>query len=132
MDAEGDAQPLIPLADKVVSECDACKAFAEAPHLPVAGTSTVAMFNGRLQMDLPFLDDFIALVDFAALVDHIALDDFIALDDLKSVLVLSVLNQETAGGVHRRTTMRHAGTLWSLIHSVMNLSRFIYISSRSI
>ena len=61
VDAEGDRQALIQHVDEVVSQCETCQAFAEAPHLPIAGTSQVAMFNERLQMDLLFFDDIIAL-----------------------------------------------------------------------
>ena len=61
MDAEGDTQALIQHVDEVASQCDTCKAFEKAPHIPIAGTSTVSMFNERLQMDLLFLDAIIAL-----------------------------------------------------------------------
>ena len=61
MDAEGDTQSLIQHVDEVASQRDTCKAFEKAPHIPISGTSTVSMFNERLQMDLLFLDDIIAL-----------------------------------------------------------------------
>ena len=47
--------------DDAVAQCDVCKAFGKAPHPPVSGTSSVSMFNPRLQMDLLFLDDTVAL-----------------------------------------------------------------------
>ena len=47
--------------EEVVNQCDVCKAFDKAPHTPIAGTSAVAMFNEKLQVDLLFLDDLIAL-----------------------------------------------------------------------
>ena len=61
MDAEGDAQSLVHHVDEVVAQCDTCEAFDKAPHIPISGTSTVSMFNERLQMDLLFLDDIVAL-----------------------------------------------------------------------
>ena len=60
VDAEGDTQCLLQHVDGVVSQCDTCKPFEKAPHIPIAGTSTVSMFNERLQMDLLFLDGIIA------------------------------------------------------------------------
>ena len=47
--------------DEVMAQCEICRTFDEAPHVPAAGTSTVAMFNAKLQVDLLFLDDIIAL-----------------------------------------------------------------------
>ena len=61
MDAEGGTQSLLQHVDEVVSQCDSCKAFDKAPHIPISGTSTVSMFKERLQMDLLFLDGIIAL-----------------------------------------------------------------------
>ena len=60
-DAEGDTQSLIQHVDDVVSSRDARKAFGRAPHIPISGTSSVSMFNERLQMDLLFLDAVVAL-----------------------------------------------------------------------
>ena len=37
------------------------RAFDMAPHVPVAGTSTAAMSNGKLHVDLLLSDDIIAL-----------------------------------------------------------------------
>ena len=61
VDTEGDTQSLSRHVDEVVSQCDACKAFEKAPHIPISGMPTVSMFNERLQMDLLFLGDIIAL-----------------------------------------------------------------------
>ena len=61
VDAEGDTQSLLQHVDEVASQCDTCKAFEKAPHIPFAGTSSVSMFNERLRMDLLFLDDITAL-----------------------------------------------------------------------
>ena len=50
VDAEGDTQSLIQYVDKVVSQCDTCKAFEKAPHIPISGTPTVSMFNEKAQV----------------------------------------------------------------------------------
>ena len=47
--------------DDVAPLRDACRAFAKAPRIPISGTLSVSMPNGRLQMDLIFSDDIIAL-----------------------------------------------------------------------
>ena len=52
---------MIQHVDDVVSLRDTCKAFEKAPRIPISGTSPVSMFNERVQMDLLFLDDIIAL-----------------------------------------------------------------------
>ena len=61
VDAEGGTQSLIQHVDEVASQRDTCKAFERAPRIPISGTSTVSMFNERLQMDLLFLEDIVAL-----------------------------------------------------------------------
>ena len=38
----------------VSDECDACAAFDTAPHLPVAGASSVSAFNRKAQRDSSF------------------------------------------------------------------------------
>ena len=60
-DAGGDTQSLIQHVDDVVSQRETCKAFEKEPRTPISGTSSVSMLNERLQMDLLFLDDIIAL-----------------------------------------------------------------------
>ena len=47
--------------DEVLARCEVCRAFEKWPHVPVAGTSTVATFNEKLQADFAFLGDVIAL-----------------------------------------------------------------------
>ena len=47
--------------EEVVNQCDVCKALDKAPHTPIGGTSTVATFNEKLQVDLLFLGDLIVL-----------------------------------------------------------------------
>ena len=61
MDAGKDNLPPLRHVEEVANQCDVCKAFDKAPHTPIAGTSTVAMFNEKLQVDLLFLDDLIVL-----------------------------------------------------------------------
>ena len=48
---------LITCVDEVLEQCEVCRAFDTAPHASVAETSTVAMFNGTLQVALLLLDD---------------------------------------------------------------------------
>ena len=52
---------LITCADEVLALCEGCRAFDKAPHVPVAGTSAAATFNGKLKADLSFSADVIAL-----------------------------------------------------------------------
>ena len=52
---------LITCADEVLARCEVFHAFEKAPHVPEAGTSTVAMFNEKLQVELLFFDDVMAL-----------------------------------------------------------------------
>ena len=52
---------LVARVDSVLENCEARRAFDKAPHLPVAGTSSVSCFNERVQVDLLFLDDIIAV-----------------------------------------------------------------------
>ena len=51
----------ITCVDEVPAQRDVCQAFGKAQHVPAAGTSTVAMFNGKLQADLPSFGDIVAL-----------------------------------------------------------------------
>ena len=41
----------------MLETCDACRAFDKAPHVPIAGTTTVSSFNKKVQVDLLLLDD---------------------------------------------------------------------------
>ena len=36
-------------AYEVLEQCEICCAFDKAPHIPIAGASTVAAFNEKLQ-----------------------------------------------------------------------------------
>ena len=60
VDSERDNMHLLTCADEVLARCEVCRAFGKAPHAPVAGASTVAAFNVKLQVDLLFLGDVIA------------------------------------------------------------------------
>ena len=46
--------------EKVLQQCDVCRAFEKDPHLLEAGTSSASAFNEKTQLGLPFLDDTIA------------------------------------------------------------------------
>ena len=61
VDAGGGTQSLVQHVDDVVAQCDVCKAFEKAPHIPTSGTASASMFNGRPKMDLLFSHDAIAL-----------------------------------------------------------------------
>ena len=61
VDAEGANEGLLDCEGDVQRECEVCQAFEKALRLSVTGTSGVSPFNGKIQMDLPFLDDVIAL-----------------------------------------------------------------------
>ena len=52
---------LVAHVDGVLGNCEVCRAFDKAPHLPVAGTSSVSCFNERIQVDLLFSGDIIAV-----------------------------------------------------------------------
>ena len=52
---------LVNHVDAASETCDVCWAFDKAPHIPIAGTSTVSAFNEKIQVDLLFLDDLIAV-----------------------------------------------------------------------
>ena len=61
VDAEGDNLSLLRHVEEVVNQGDVCKAFDKAPDTPIAGTSTMAMFNEKLQVDLLFSGDPVVL-----------------------------------------------------------------------
>ena len=47
--------------DEVSQQRVVCRAFDEAPHVPVAGASMVPMFNEKLRAGIFFQGDLIAL-----------------------------------------------------------------------
>ena len=59
VDSDGDSMHLLTCVDEVSGQFGVCRAFGAAPHPPIAGTSTVAMFNEKLQADWLFSDDII-------------------------------------------------------------------------
>ena len=61
VDSGGGNLHLLQDVDEELERRGVCRAFGRAPHLPIAGTSAVLMFNGKLQVDLLFLGDIIAL-----------------------------------------------------------------------
>ena len=42
-------------------QCEVCKTFDKVPHIPIAGTSSASPFNGKVGVDLLYLDGAIAL-----------------------------------------------------------------------
>ena len=56
VDSDGEAMGLISFVDEVPHQCDICRAFEQAPYLPIAGTLTASSFNAKLQVGLRFLD----------------------------------------------------------------------------
>ena len=44
-----------------LERCEVRRAAEKSPHVPIGGVSTVSMFTGELQVDLPLSDDIIAL-----------------------------------------------------------------------
>ena len=59
VDSDGGMSHLANYAVGVLGNCDVCRAFEEAPHVPTAGASAVPMFNEKAQVDLAFLGDLI-------------------------------------------------------------------------
>ena len=57
VDPDGGASHSVNHVDDVLGNCDVCRAFAGAPHVPIAGTSAVSMCNEEVQVDLLFLGD---------------------------------------------------------------------------
>ena len=60
-ESDGVGSNVLKVGDLVVSKCDVCVAFDKAPHLLAAGTSLASAFNGKVQVDLPFLGNLITL-----------------------------------------------------------------------
>ena len=58
-DSEWDMLHILRHLNEVSEHCDVCMACGRATHVPFAGTFTVSMFNGKLRIDLPFVDDII-------------------------------------------------------------------------
>ena len=60
VDSDGGNSHLLTCVDEVSEQCEGRRAFDRAPHSPIAGTSTVAMFNEKLRVDLLSLHDILA------------------------------------------------------------------------
>ena len=52
---------LLTCADEVLEQREGRRACGKAPHAPIAGTSTVATFYEKLQVELLFLNDITAM-----------------------------------------------------------------------
>ena len=61
VDPDGGMSHLVNHVDKALETWGACRAFDKAPHIPIAGTTTVSAFNEKVQVDLLFLDDLIVV-----------------------------------------------------------------------
>ena len=60
-DSEGGTLHLLHHVDELLEHCEVCRAFDRPHRVPVTGASTVSTFDGKLQVDLLFLGDIIAL-----------------------------------------------------------------------
>ena len=54
VDSEWNNMQLLTRVDEVLAQCEVCQAFEKAPRALVAGTSTAAMINEKLQADSLF------------------------------------------------------------------------------
>ena len=54
MDSNGENMHLVNYMGEVLEHCEACHAFARAPHVPIAGTIAVAMSGDKSQVYLSF------------------------------------------------------------------------------
>ena len=60
VDSDSGLSHLVAHVDSVLDTREVRRVSDKAPHLPIAGTSSVSCFNERVQADLLFLDDIIA------------------------------------------------------------------------
>ena len=61
VDSEGGDSHLANYVDEASENCDVCRAFDKAPHVPIAGAPAVPMFREKARVDLPCLGDLIVL-----------------------------------------------------------------------
>ena len=61
MDSGGCNSHLVNYVDEVSGHCEVRLAFDKAPHVPIVGTSTASMLHEKVQVNVPFSDDVIAL-----------------------------------------------------------------------
>ena len=60
-DSDSGNAHLVNCVDEVPERCEVRRVFDEVPHVPIAGASTASMFSGKVQVDILFLGDIIAL-----------------------------------------------------------------------
>ena len=61
VDSNGENMHLVNYVNGVLERRSICRALENAPHVPIAGTSTVSTLNGELQVNMLFRQDTIAL-----------------------------------------------------------------------
>ena len=61
VESAGNNTHLLTCVDAEPAQSGVCQAFEKGPHFPAAGTSTVAVFNEKLQVGRLLFDDIIAL-----------------------------------------------------------------------
>ena len=61
MDSDGGNMHLLNDVGEVLGHRKVCRAFGKPPHVPIASTSAVSLFNEKSLAALSFLDDIIAL-----------------------------------------------------------------------
>ena len=61
MGSDGGNMHLLNCVDEVSKHGEVCQGFDKAPHKRIAGTPAVSMSAGKLQVDLVFLEDVMAL-----------------------------------------------------------------------
>ena len=61
VDSAGGMSHLVNQVGQVPETCDVCRALDKAPHIPMAGTTTVSAFNEKVQVDFLFLGDLIVV-----------------------------------------------------------------------
>ena len=59
--SDGDNMHLLTSVDEAFEQWEVRRSSDKAPHVPIADTSTASRSNEKLQVDLPFLGDAIAL-----------------------------------------------------------------------
>ena len=59
VDSDGGMSHLATHVDAALGDCDVCRVFDKAPHVPIAGTSAVSVFNVKVQVDLLFLGELV-------------------------------------------------------------------------
>ena len=61
MDSDSGNAHRVNYVDEVLGRCEVRRASDKAPHVPISGTPTASMFNEKVQVDLLFLGDIVAL-----------------------------------------------------------------------